>query len=72
MNFARLRLARGGKPPVSPLSPPSDTWRLVVGEHARSPRSRCLVVRQQAAEKSGGGTLAVLDGLLSAGKGLLT
>jgi hypothetical protein len=60
----------GGKPPVSPLSPPSDTLRLVVGEHGQSPRSRSLAVQLRAARKSGGRTLAFLARSLWAGKGL--
>jgi hypothetical protein len=63
--------ARGGKPPVSPLSPPSDTLPLVVGEDGQSPPSLSLVMHRQPARKRGGRTLAFLDGSLSAGEGLL-
>jgi hypothetical protein len=49
MSIAR-KLARGGRPPVSPLIPPSDTLRLFVGEHGQSPHSRHFVAHSPRAE----------------------
>jgi hypothetical protein len=69
VSIASLRLARGGTPSVSPLSPPSDTLRLLVGEDGQSPPSLSLVVHQQPARKSGGPTLETATRELTAGKG---